>query len=74
MNNIIRPDQKFIKEQNIIPLLQLAVQLRGGGVKGTGSHKVKLLALKEGSRKEFMTGKIIDGIWYLFEEEGMKKK
>jgi len=65
---------QLLQKANIIPLLQLGVKQEGGGVKSTGSHKVKFISDKIIKGKDYQTGKEREEVEYLFEEEGLKKR
>jgi len=69
--------QKFIQESgdtNVIPFLQLAEQLEGGGVRGTGPHRVKMLNDEAGTKPDYQTKVPIQGLWFYFLEGGQKVK
>jgi len=66
--------QKFIQKQNIVSTLQLAEQIPGGGVKGTGPHIVKMIRDEIGKNKDYMTGEMVDGLWFYVEEAGQQLK
>src|SRR3990167_8922751 len=67
---------KFSKEllakAGILPKLRLGLKLPKGGVKPTGPHKVKLLEDKI-LKKPDQTGKEIEYVRYVVEEDGEKK-
>lgn len=65
--------KEICQKANIVPKLQLAVQLEGGGVRGTGPHKVKLISDKIVKGTEYQTGKERYEVKYLVEEDGEKK-
>ena len=70
----MKNSQELLKKANIVPLLNLAQQKEGGGVEGTGPHKVKLLEDKVGKKKDFRTGADIYVVWFIVEEDGIKKR
>lgn len=67
---------KFSKEllakAGILPKLRLGLKLPKGGVKPTGAHKVKILEDKI-IKKPDQTGKEIEYVRYVVEENGEKK-
>jgi hypothetical protein len=65
--------KEVLKEANIMPKLKLAIQTQGGGVKGTGPHRVKILSDEKRKDIDRDTGKEIDVIRFIFEEDHEKK-
>lgn len=59
-----------MKEAGIQPKLRLGIKKVGGGTVSTGSHKVKMIADKLVKGIDPKTGKEIDYIRYLLEENG----
>ena len=65
--------KEILKDANIMPKLKLAIQTQGGGVNGTGVHRVKILADEKRTEIDRDTGKSIDVIRFIFEEDHEKK-
>jgi hypothetical protein len=63
----------IVKKAGILPRLKLAVKLEGGGTKGTGAHRVKLIEDKVVKGKNFQTGEEREEVKYTVEEDGEKK-
>ncbi len=61
---------QLLKEAGIQPKLRLGTKLTGGGTKSTGAHRVKLIQDKIVKGKHPKTGKEIDYVRYLLEENG----
>lgn len=75
----MKASKTILKKANIVPRLQLAIQLKDEqgnkkGVKGTGPHRVKLISDKIVKGTEYQTGTERYEIEYLLEENGEKKK
>lgn len=68
----MKTSKAIIKEAGIFPRLRLFTKTSRGLV-STGSHIVKLVADKEVKGTEFRTGKEIDKVRFLIEENGEKK-
>lgn len=62
--------QTFLQKKNIVSLLQLAEQLPGGGTKSTGPHTVKMIRDEVGKNKDYISGDMVDGLWFFVEENG----
>lgn len=60
-------------QAGVLPKLKLGVKQAKGGVKSTGSHKVKILEDKIVKGLDAQTGKEIDYVEYILEENGEKK-
>ncbi len=65
---------QLLKEAGIQPKLRLGTKLAGGGTKSTGPHRVKLIQDKIVKGKHPKTGKEIDFVRYLLEEDGETKR
>jgi len=79
--NMTKNAKSFIKEEvakgNIEPVvlrLQLAERLPGGGVRGTGPHTVKVLRDEIGENKDYMSGEMVNGLWFFFKENDEEVK
>lgn len=68
----MKTSKAIIKSAGIFPRLRLFTKTARGLV-STGAHIVKLVADKEIKGTEFKTGKEIDKVRYLVEENGEKK-
>lgn len=68
----MKTSKEILKSANIYPRLRLFNKTDRGLV-STGKHIVKLLADKEVKGTEYKTGKEIDKVRYLIEENGEKK-
>ena len=66
--------QQLGEQANIVPTLQLGTKQQGGGVKSTGRHFVKFISDKVVKGTEYMTGKEIQVVKYIFEENGTQKQ
>ena len=66
--------KSIIQKAGIVPFLQLAEKLEGGGVKGTGAHKVKIISDKVVKGTDYQTNEERYEVQYLVEENGQKKK
>lgn len=65
--------KKIAKELNVVPKLQLGIKLAKGGVKATGSHRVKFLSEpSEILVKNPQTGKTERKLKFFVEEDGKK--
>lgn len=64
--------KEIIKKANIYPRLRLFTKTAKGLI-STGQHIVKLIQDKEVTGTEFKTGKVIDKVRYLVEENGERK-
>ena len=70
----MKTSKELLGQANITPFLKLAIQKEGGGVEGTGPHKVKLIEDKAVMINEYPSQKEVSGIRYVVEENGEKKK
>ena len=68
----MKTSKEIIKKANIYPRLRLFTKTPKGLV-STGIHRVKLILDKELKGTEFKTGKEIEKVRYLVEENGEKK-
>ena len=64
--------RELLAKAGLLPKLRLGLKLPKGGVKPTGPHKVKILEDKI-LKKPDQTGKEIEYVRYLVEEDGEKK-
>jgi hypothetical protein len=64
--------RELMQQAGILPKLRLGLKLPKGGVKPTGPHKVKILEDKI-LKKPDQTGKEIEYVRYVVEENGEKK-
>lgn len=65
--------KQLLKEAGIQPKLRLGNKKAGGGTVSTGAHRVKLVADKMVKGNDPKTGKEIDYVRYLLEEDGETK-
>jgi hypothetical protein len=65
--------KQILKDANIMPKLKLAIQTAGGGVTGSGPHRVKILSDEKRNDVDRDTGKTIEVVRFLFEEDHEKK-
>jgi len=70
----MKTSEEVLKKAKIVPFLQLAIKSKGGGPKGTGPHKVKLISDRFVKGTDYKTGKERYEVQYLVEEDGQKKK
>lgn len=63
----------LLKEANIQPKLRLGNKKAGSGVEVTGPHRVKMIADKLVKGNDPKTGKEVDYVRYLLEENGETK-
>lgn len=68
----MKNSKELLKLAGILPKLRLGIKQAGGGVKGTGSHRVKIIDDKI-IKKPDNTGREIEWVRYLVEESGEKK-
>lgn len=64
--------KQLLAKAGLLPKLRLGLKLPKGGVKPTGPHRVKVLEDKI-HKKPDQTGKEIEYVRYIVEEEGEKK-
>lgn len=64
----------LMKTAGIFPKLRLGVKQEGGGVKSTGPHTVKMLSDKIVNGLERESGKTIQYVKYIVEEDGEQKE
>jgi hypothetical protein len=69
----MKESKELLKKAGIVPRLELARQLEGGGTRSTGPHIVKVLDEKIVVGKDFQTGAEREEMKYLLEEAGEKK-
>lgn len=69
----MKASKALMKEANIQPKLKLGNKKAGGGVTPTGPHRVKMIADKIVKGPDPKTGKEIDYVRYLVEENGETK-
>src|SRR3990167_4399146 len=65
--------KQLLKDAGILPKLRLGNKLPKGGVKSNGPHRVKIIQDKTLQKPDPTTGKNIDYVRYLVEENGEKK-
>jgi len=68
----MKNSKELLKLAGILPKLRLGIKQSGGGVKTTGSHRVKIIDDKI-IKKPDSTGKELEYVRYLIEENGEKK-
>lgn len=68
----MKNSKELLKLAGILPKLRLGIKQSGGGVKGTGSHRVRIIDDKI-IKKPDSTGKELEYVRYLVEENGEKK-
>lgn len=69
----MKASKALLKEAGIQPKLRLGNKKEGGGVVSTGPHRVKMMADKVVPGKDPKTGKDIEYVRYLLEENGETK-
>lgn len=69
----MKNSRALLLQAGLTPKLRLAVKKQGGGVISTGSHRVKLLEDKIIKGQDKDTGKEIEYVRYVVEENGEKK-
>lgn len=69
----MKTSKALMKEANIQPKLKLGKKKAGGGVIPNGAHRVKMIADKVVPGTDPKTGKEIDYVRYLVEENGETK-
>jgi len=69
----MKTSKALMKEANIQPKLKLGKKKAGGGTVSTGAHRVKMIADKVVPGTDPKTGKEIDYVRYLVEENGETK-
>jgi len=69
----MKTSKELLKAAGIQPKLRLGNKKDGGGVVSTGPHRVKMVADKLITAKDPKTGKDIEYVRYLLEENGEKK-
>lgn len=66
--------KKLMESAGIYPKLRLGLKKEGGGVESTGPHLVKLISDKIVKGMDRETGKVIEYVKYIVEEEGVEKE
>ena len=66
--------KELVRQAGIFPKLRLGIKREKGGVDSTGSHTVKLISDKIVKGIDRETGKVIDYVKYVFEENGEQKE
>lgn len=66
----MKNSKELMKVAKIYPKLRLGTKLPGGGVKSTGPHRVRLVEDKIAKGIDRETGKAIEVVKYLVEENG----
>lgn len=69
----MKTSKELLKSAGILPKLRLGFKQPGGGVKSNGPHRVKILQDKTLTKPDPSTGKDIEFVRYLVEENGEKK-
>ena len=69
----MQASKAIVKQAGIYPKLKLFTKQEGKSAQPTGIHKVKLIKDKEVKGKDPMTGKVVDKVRYLVEENGELK-
>src|SRR3990167_3789730 len=64
----------LMKAAGVVPKLRLGIKKAGGGVIVTGPHRVRILEDRIIKDKDAETGKEIEFVVYLVEENGEKKE
>ena|SRR3990167_36027 len=65
---------ELMRVAKLLPKLRLGIKQDKGGVVSTGPHKVKILEDKIIRKPEPLTGKDIEWVRYILEENGEKKQ
>lgn len=66
--------KELMKQANIYPKLRLGIKKEGGGVVATGPHTVKMVSDKIVHGLDRESGKAIEFVKYVVEEEGVLKE
>jgi len=66
--------KELLRVAGILPKLRLGTKLAKGGVQATGPHKVTLISDKIQKGKDKETGKVINVVKYIVEENGEQKQ
>jgi len=69
----MKNSKALLKQAGILPKLRLGSKLAGGGVKSTGSHRVRIVEDKIIKKADPTSGKEIEWVRYVVEEGGEKK-
>lgn len=69
----MQTSKQLVRAAGIYPRIKLFTKEEGKSAKSTGVHKVKLIKDKEIKGKDPITGKVVDKIRYLVEENGELK-
>lgn len=69
----MQTSKSIVRAAGIYPRIKLFTKEEGKAAKSTGIHKVKLIRDKEIKGKDPVTGKMVDKIRYLVEENGEMK-
>lgn len=64
----------LMKAAQVYPKLRLGVKVQGGGVRSTGKHTVRMIEDKMTKGRDRESGKIIDVVKYILEENGEKRE
>lgn len=63
-----------MEQANLYPKLRLGLKKEGGGVQSTGPHTVKMISDKIIQGLDRDTGKVIEYVKYIVEEDGVQKE
>lgn len=66
--------KKLMAAANLFPKLRLGIKKDGGGVESTGPHTVKMVSDKIVQGLDRETGKMIEYVKYIVEEDGVQKE
>ena len=69
----MKTSRELLKVAGITPKLRLGTKKTGGGVQPTGAHRVKILEDKIIKGMDATTGKELEYVEYIVEENGEKK-
>ena len=69
----MKNSKELLVRAGILPKLRLGLKQTKGGVKSTGAHRVKILEDKILKKPDPITGKEIEIVRYIVEENGEKK-
>ena len=63
-----------MEQANLYPKLRLGIKREGGGVQSTGPHTVKMISDKIIQGLDRDSGKVIEYVKYIVEEDGVQKE
>lgn len=70
----MRISKELMKSAGILPKLRLGIKREGGGVQATGPHTVTMISDKIVQGLDRETGKAIEYVKYVVEEDGVQKE